>query len=147
MSTFVFTMQGVQCKRYSFGIGGGVDFYGFSSVPIFVDVKRKFSDKNTQPFIQADAGVNFINTHSQSAKEQYKYEAGSFDNGFFARGGGGLLFRAKKKVNVSLSFSYSYKTTAYNYTPLTDDLWNRWMMPLKDNYHFNRWSLGLGVVW
>jgi len=79
-STFLFTTHGVQYNRYTFGVGSGIDFYGFSSVPLFADVKRMFSDKNTQPFIRVDAGLNIINSHSQSAEEQYKYAAGSFDN-------------------------------------------------------------------
>src|SRR4051794_6429384 len=62
-SAFMFTTHGVQYNRYTFGVGSGIDFYGFSSVPLFADVKRMFSDKNTQPFIQVDAGLNFINAH------------------------------------------------------------------------------------
>src|SRR5689334_1722636 len=50
-SSFVFTTQGVAYKQYTFGIGGGFDFYRFSSMPLFVDIKRKWSDRKVQPYL------------------------------------------------------------------------------------------------
>jgi hypothetical protein len=148
LSTFIFTTQGIQFDGYSFGVGSGIDFYGFSSMPLFVDVKRKFTSKNTQPFIEAGAGINFTNSNSSAAKDQYNYAYGSgkFDNSFFARGGGGILFRAKKKINFSLSAGYQYKTASYTYTPFINPFVGQ-TQPIKDIYHFNRWYVGAGIVW
>ena len=70
-STYIFTTQGIQYKHYSFGVGSGIDFYGFSSVPLFVDVKRRFTNKSTQPFLEAGSGCNFTNSNSSAVKDMH----------------------------------------------------------------------------
>ncbi|TKK68828.1 hypothetical protein FC093_09025 [Ilyomonas limi] len=146
-SSFVFTTQGIAYNQYTFGVGTGFDFYPFRSLPLFVDVKRKFSDKKIQPFIQAAAGINFTNTRSSDAKEWYQYAGGHFNNGFFAKGGCGLLLRAQKQLKFALSAGYSYKTTSFTYAPFTGTPWAWQMQPLKDIYHYNRWYIGVGILW
>ncbi len=145
---FVFTTQGIACNQYTFGVGSGIDFYPFRSIPLFVDVKRKFSNKAVAPFVQAAAGINFTSSNSKDAKMIYQYATGGhFGNGFFAKVGGGLIFRAQKKLKISLSAGYSYKTSSYKYQPFTGTPWEWQIVPVKDVYHFNRWYFGAGIMW
>ena len=148
VSSFIFTTQGIAYKQYTFGVGSGIDFYPFRSVPLFADVKRRFGTKAVQPFVQAAAGINFTSPGSSDAKLFSIYSGdGHFTNGFFAKGGGGLLFRAQKKWKLSLSAGYSYKTASYTYKAFTGNPWVGQMQPLKDMYHYNRWYIGVGILW
>src|SRR5690349_4838732 len=86
VSGFLFTTQGIAFKQYTFSAGSGTDFYGFRSVPLFVDVKRKFSNKALQPYIQAATGINFTSPNSTDAKSLKEYAGGGhFENGFFLK--------------------------------------------------------------
>ena len=147
-SSFVFTTQGVAYKQYTLGLGSGIDFYPLRSVPLFVDVKRKFTAHKMQPFIEAAAGINFTGNNSNDAQWYHLYAGdGKFDNGFFAKGSGGIILRAQKKWQFAISAGYSYKTTTYNYKPFTGTPWVGQIQPLKDIFHYNRWYLGVGVLW
>jgi hypothetical protein len=145
---FVFTTQGIGFKQFSLGAGSGIDYYGFRSIPLFIDVKMKFNEKAVQPFIQAASGFNFTSPESRNAKLLYQYtEGGHFENGFFIKGGGGVFFKAQKKLKISLSAGYSYKTSTYKYQDFNGTPWILQIVPVKDVYHFNRWYLGVDVVW
>jgi hypothetical protein len=147
-STFVYTTHGVAYKQYAFSLGSGYDFYPLRSLPLFIDVKRRFNGNQIQPFIQAAAGVNFTSPNSSDAKSYSRYAGdGNFSNGFFAKGGGGFIFRAQKQWNFSLSAGYTYKTTSYIYTPFTGTPWVWQLQPVKDIYHFNRWYVSVGILW
>jgi hypothetical protein len=116
-------------------------------VPLFADVKRAFGSKAVQPFVQGSAGVNFTNANSKDAKFFYQYAGGEFKNGVFARVGGGLKFKVQKKLDLSLSAGYSYKTAAYKYAPFNGDPWWGQIQPISDEYRYNRWYAGVGIVW
>jgi len=147
-SSFVYTTHGIAYKQYAFSLGSGFDFYPFSSVPLFVDVKRRFSGKQVQSFIHAAAGVNFTSPNSNYAKSYFKYAGdGQFNTGFFAKGGGGLIFRAQKQWKISLSAGYSYKTSSYIYKPFNGTPWEWQLQPVKDIFHYNRWYIGTGILW
>lgn len=147
-SSFVFTTQGIAYRQFALGIGTGFDRYAFHSVPVFIDVKRTFSNNKIQPFLQAATGINFTNVHSEDAKSYLKYAGdGHFDKGLFIKGGGGLLFRAQKRIKYSLAVGYTYKTTAFTYTPITGNPWTWQMEPIKDIFHYNRWYAGVGIWW
>ena len=148
VSSFVLTTQGVAYKQFTFGVGSGFDFYRLPSVPLFVDAKKIFSHKQMQPYVEAAAGVNFTNRHSSAAKNiTYYSSTGKFDNGSFIKGGGGLLFRAQKKIKVLLSAGYTYKTATFSYTPVTGQPWAWQIQPVKDVYQFHRWYTGVGISW
>lgn len=147
VSSFIFTTQGITYKQYIVSAGSGIDFYPFRSVPLFADVKKKFTSKAIQPFIQAAMGFNFTSAGSSDAKLFYNYASGHFSNGFFAKGGGGLMFRAQKKWKFTLSAGYTYKTTSYTYKRFTGNPWAGQMQPVKDMYHYNRWYAGAGILW
>jgi hypothetical protein len=146
-NSFIFTTQGIAYGQYTFSAGSGIDFYPFRSVPVFVDVKRKFGNKSLQPFVQAAAGINFTSSKSKDAKYWYQYADGKFKDGLFAKVGGGLVFNAQKKVKLSLSAGYTYKTTAYKYVPYNVTPWYWQVQPVKDVYRFNRWYIGAGIMW
>jgi hypothetical protein len=145
---FVFTTHGITYNQYTFSIGSGIDFYTFRSIPLFVDVKRRFSNKAIVPFVQASAGINFTSSNSTDAKMIYQYAGGGhFNNSFFGKAGGGLIFREQKKLKVSLSAGYSYKASTYKYQAFNGTPWVWQVVPVKDMYHFNRWYIGAGIMW
>ncbi len=147
-SSFISLKQGVAYRQFSFSIGGGYDFYRVRSLPLFAEVSKSFTRKPVQPFVQAAAGVNIVSpTGSEKNRSNYYNYSGSYDNGLYAKAGGGLLFRANKKWQFLLSAGYTIKTTAYIYHPLTPDIYPYDTEPIKDKYYFKRWSLGVGIMW
>src|SRR5947208_3326946 len=86
VNSFVFTTHGIAFNQYTFGVGSGIDFYSFRSIPLFVDVKRIFSNKAVGNFVQTAAGINFTSSNSKDVKLIYQYTQGGYlDNGFFAK--------------------------------------------------------------
>src|SRR5687768_15390308 len=53
------TINGIQYKGWFAGIGAGVDYYRFRSIPLFLDIRKNILNKNFTPFIYADAGIHF----------------------------------------------------------------------------------------
>lgn len=147
-NSFVYTTQGIAFKQYAFSLGTGFDFYALHSIPLFADVKKRFNGRGVQPFLHASAGVNFTNAASSNAKFVTEYNGeGKFNSGFFAKGGGGFIFRAEKRWQLSLSAGYSYKTSSYHYKPFAGTPWLWQIQPVKDIYHFNCWYVETGILW
>jgi hypothetical protein len=145
---FLFTTQGIAYNQYTLSIGSGLDFYSFRSIPLFVDLKRSFGNNAVEPFVQAAAGVNFTSSNSKDVKMIYQFsQGGHFDNGFFAKAGAGIIFRAQKKLRILLLGGYNYKTFSYKYQPFTGTPWMWQVVPVKDVYNFNRWYFGAGISW
>src|SRR5919206_1805397 len=53
------TVNGVQLHQWFAGIGAGLDYYTYRTVPLFLDVRRNLWNKRITPFVYADGGMNF----------------------------------------------------------------------------------------
>ncbi len=53
------TIQGVKFKTWSAGIGAGLDYYHTRTIPLFLDVRKAFSNKEKAAFVYASGGYNF----------------------------------------------------------------------------------------
>ena len=147
-SGFISTAQGVAFGQYRVGIGGGFDFYRVRSIPLYATASRSFTHKHTRPFAAAAAGLNIVSpTGSEKAQIFYYDYTGSYRNGFYAKVGGGLMFRAAKKWQLALLAGYTSKSTTYVYTRLARQPWPNETKPIEDKYHFNRWYVGVGISW
>ncbi|OYY22692.1 MAG: hypothetical protein B7Y69_06025, partial [Sphingobacteriia bacterium 35-40-8] len=57
-----FSMQsinGFTKNNWMLGIGVGIDPYGHSSIPVFIDIRKTMGKKAWQPFVYADGGPSF----------------------------------------------------------------------------------------
>src|SRR5580698_558321 len=53
------TVNGFRYKSMFGGVGVGLDYYGFRSVPLFADLRKYFGSNKNAFFIYEDCGVNF----------------------------------------------------------------------------------------
>src|SRR5262245_27408802 len=53
------TINGIQFKTWSAGIGVGLDYYKYRSIPLFLDLRKYILNKPRTPFLYADGGIHF----------------------------------------------------------------------------------------
>jgi len=99
------SINGFQYNGWFAGIGAGIDYYRFRSIPLFVDLRKNILNKNLTPFVYADAGVHF-----PWVKDNEGYYAdASMSNGLYYDAGIGMNFSIRKNQGISFSAGYSYK--------------------------------------
>jgi hypothetical protein len=54
------TTNGFKKGKSFAGVGVGLDFYGYRTIPLFLSYRHDFSTKKNVPFAYANAGVNFL---------------------------------------------------------------------------------------
>jgi hypothetical protein len=105
-STAEFQMQsinGFSYKTFITGIGIGVDDYYERTFPLFVDIRKSFSKKESAPFVYADAGYSFISKSSMTEWEMDR------KGGAYYAVGIGYEISTKGKVKAVFDVGYSYK--------------------------------------
>jgi hypothetical protein len=138
------TVNGFSRKGFFAGIGVGLDYYQYRSVPLFADLRYEFGKKKTRPFIYADGGVNF-----EWVQNEFRYEAtiwnpgsNDFKHGVYMDMGIGINAGTKNGNAVVLSLGYSRKTMKETNTYQD---WRTLVMVTDVNtYRFNRLILKLG---
>jgi hypothetical protein len=97
-------IPGVQYSGWFAGIGGGLDYYFWRTVPLFVDVRKTFS--NPHVFLYGDAGwdLPWIKKSSNFFGYQQKFKAGLYYDV-----GAGWNFKIHKTNSLLLSAGYTEK--------------------------------------
>jgi len=96
-------------------IGSGVEFFGRSYIPLFIEYKHIFYDRKTSPFIFARGGAVIpFGGDEQTTSIVYSYNNGPKDY----KGGASITFGtgiswAKDDYETYLSFGYRYAHTSY----------------------------------
>lgn len=54
------SINGMQYKSWYAGIGLGLDFYRYRTIPLFLDIRKEFGSGSNKFFAYADGGVNFV---------------------------------------------------------------------------------------
>ena len=143
------TINGAQYKSWLAGIGVGLDYYRFRTIPLFADVRKEFGKSGNKFFVYADAGINFYWKKDKDAKQFYVDD--KFKNGFYGEAGLGYKLKINQKIALIFSGGYSYKK-------LTEEgsSYPSYMYPIlagtefpiakeKINYNFNRLVLKAGI--
>ncbi len=137
------TVNGVQYGSWFAGLGLGIDYYQFRSVPLFLDI-RKFFGKEPAPFyLYGDAGIQYPWVTS-SQKMLYQ---SSFSNGFYGDVGIGHLHKFGPRLGLSFSIGYTYKAA----TETSPTYACPFAGPCYDNaaslsYELNRITMKIGIV-
>src|ERR1700730_10196903 len=53
------TVNGLEYRGFFAGVGTGIDYYRYRSVPLFMDIRKEFGQKKRKWFVYADAGHHF----------------------------------------------------------------------------------------
>jgi hypothetical protein len=97
------TINGVSYKTFLAGIGLGMDDYYERTFPLFVDLRKRFSRKETAPFLYGDVGYSFISKNSKTEWEMDRKGDLYYAIGF------GYEIATNSKVKAVFDVGYSYK--------------------------------------
>lgn len=136
-------IHGVQWKNFYAGVGAGLDFYMQRGVPIFADIRYRFSKQRKSFFVYTDAGV-----HVPWIKRPEERNILSQDAGLYTDVGIGFQLATKKSDAFLFSAGYSYKHVAETQEGFS---WQPWPQPagqndLRYDYHFNRIVIKFGFM-
>jgi hypothetical protein len=114
------TIQGVNIKHWTLGLGSGIDWYRFRSMPLFLSVTRDLFKQKEGFFVTVNAGTNY-----PFVKRDLKpYPDSKFLRGAYGAAALGYKFEGNKKNThcLIISAGYSYKKVReerpfYNYCP------------------------------
>ncbi len=151
-NAYLNTSHGLALNSWYFGLGSGVDYYRFRTVPVFAEVRKDFSNRNIRPFVQIVGGLN-IDWLTQEQKDHrfswWQTTPSTFTRGVYFKGGTGVLFNAHKQVRFATTISWSYKSITEKYN---DRVWDPWPQPgnsLTEKtllYKLQRVDLGVKVI-
>ena len=107
LSGLLQTVNGVMYNHWFAGIGAGLDYYTYRTIPLFFDLRRDIGKLN-KGFIYADLGYN-IPWKEKPGKEISFYNSYHFTNGFYNDIGIGYKMNFKESSSFLFSAGYSYK--------------------------------------
>jgi len=114
------TVNGFEKKHWFAGIGVGLDYYLYRTVPLFADTRYSFGNKKNKLFGFADAGFNFSWVQSGYNGNIYYIMEGNqafkYKNGVYTDLGFGYSIKMKKNNALVLSLSQSHKSLVEAFT-------------------------------
>ena len=136
------TVNGMGNRSWFAGLGLGIDYYQFRSVPVFIDLKKTYYWKSFGLYGYADGGIQF----PWILPEQHNFYQSSFSNGFYGDVGLGLLIPCGKYSHLFASFGYSLKeakeqNNSLYFCPMGSCSPNHEMI----FYELNRFSIKMGI--
>ena len=138
------SINGFRYKEWFGGVGVGVDFYRYRTIPVFIDIRRTILNKPTSPFIYADFGVNYPWMRDS---DKGSYISQDFRSGYYFDFGAGYRFNLGKKHNLLFSAGYTEKRTREDRGEL-DYASSTFPFPTKiDTYKYTMKRVILRVGW
>lgn len=148
------TVNGIAAKGWFAGVGVGLDFYRYRSVPLFIDLRKEIPIKKNKLFVYADGGYNLPWVKNQDVyrewtsngfyKEEYDYKGREYIDA-----GLGYAIDFKSGNAFLLSAGYSYK--AFDASKTTTSKWGigtpqetQQVDEQKFAYRFNRIMVKIG---
>jgi hypothetical protein len=137
------TVNGIQYKTYSMGIGVGLDYYKERSVPLFLNVQKNLLQKPSTPFVYADGGYHFA-WPKEKAEEWIRKDV---EGGLYYDLGIGYRFPTFRTGAIHVSLGYNVKQMSEK---INQNLW-RSSFPLPEDfqrfdYTLRRYSFKMGLT-
>jgi hypothetical protein len=141
------SINGIRYKGYSLGIGVGVDYYYYRTVPVFAEMRKDLFNKKETPFIYAALGSSFPWNKEVTINA---WQRSDFSKGSFYEAGIGYKVPVKGRFFMSFSLGYSQKTLhEIKYTRMYRDFppydTESWSNPMYYDYTFRRISVKAGL--
>ena len=139
------TVNGLKFKTWFTGVGVGLDYYTYRSVPLFLSINKEFLLGRNSIYALLDAGYNFP-WYKREEGRGSNFISSDFSGGFYWSGGMGYKISVNKNRDaVLLNLGYSFKhmqesqeMPAFCVNPPCKSLVEKY------DYKFNRLSLKLG---
>ncbi|HYC27870.1 MAG TPA: hypothetical protein VEB42_03625 [Chitinophagaceae bacterium] len=137
------TINGFRYRTWFTGLGIGLDYYHYRSVPLFIDVRKDLFNKPNTPFFYGDAGI-----HIPWVLDKQKPWAGraDYNNGFYYDAGLGYSFNLGK--SRALLFSGGVSLKKIRETRIYDVVCITFPCPMQTeryDFSFKRFSLKAGL--
>ena len=101
-------LNGINCKTWFGGIGTGLDYYYYRTVPVYFSGIKYLSPRNHSFFVQGDAGVNFLwEEDRMNNRNEISHE---FKPGIYWNGIVGFATGLDRKNAFSFGLGYSQKS-------------------------------------
>lgn len=138
------SINGFQKGNLFAGVGLGLDYYLYRTVPLFADFRYEFGKPKNKFFAYADGGINF-----DWVEEIYNdgwdglNRTSEFHNGAYTDLGLGYMVGSRKGGGLVLSLGHSYKSLEKTTSYLD---W-RTQETITDVYHYDLNRIVLKVGW
>jgi len=142
------SINGFQKGNLFAGVGIGLDYYIYRTVPLFADFRYQFGKTKNKFFAYADGGVNFDWVEEDYYDRPIFIWEGSsnsseFHDGAYTDLGLGYIVGTKKGGGLVLSIGHSYKSLKKT---ISYPDW-RTQETITDIYHYNFNRIVLKVGW
>lgn len=135
------TIHGLQYHSWFAGAGVSLDNYLYRTVPLFIDIRKNLLNKNSYPYLFADAGISlpWVQHVDNFWWSSYKYGAGLYYNA-----GAGYSFSLAKKYALLFNAAYSFKRVKETVIPFCELCPQPASPEIKNEYSLRRLSLSVG---
>ncbi|MEJ7766507.1 MAG: hypothetical protein WKF89_01760 [Chitinophagaceae bacterium] len=103
------TILGASLKGVFAGVGAGIDYYRFRSVPVFFDLRYEYGKGPLNFFAYGQLGYNFDWLTDQNIAEYFISSASNYKGGLYYDAGLGYKIPFKNKDALLLSAGFSFK--------------------------------------
>ena len=139
------TINGVQNRSWFGGIGLGIDYYRYRTIPLFFDLRKEFGKNSNKAFIYADLGTNFAWV-SENEKLYYLVDD-HFGNGFYSDLGLGYKVMTGKSNHFLISLGYSFKKLTETYRSQLFSYIDQLQTGQYDKINYNLHRLSIKAGW
>ena len=141
------SINGFQKGNLFAGVGTGLDYYLYRTIPLFADFRYQFGKTKNKFFAYADGGVNFEWVEDVYGPPIMDWavapSVSKFHNGFYTDLGLGYMVGTKKGGGLVLSLGHSYKSLEKTVSYMD---W-RTQETISDIYHYDFNRIVLKVGW
>lgn len=103
------TIHGVKFKTWHAGIGTGLDYYRFRTIPLFLDLNKDLVFNERTFFVSGDIGTNFVWDNGTGSMGWGSSESKFTPKLYWAGGLGYRAFFKNKREAFLINLGYSFK--------------------------------------
>jgi hypothetical protein len=107
------TVNGVIYNSWFAGIGFGIDYYPYRSLPLFADL-RKYVGASKDAFAYVDLGYN-LDANNKPGKDVF-YSTYHYSSGLYSDFGIGYSMKINRRSSLLVSTGFSYKNITNHIT-------------------------------
>lgn len=138
---------GILKNNTQYSIGAGIDYYGYRTVPLMVDVKQFLSNKKNKPFVYAGTGYNVTWLLDEQKRRNWFWgmptTTADYSNGFTYHFGIGYGFLNKQNKGLLINIGINSKSLKETYDTWVFNGTTSVLMPTSNIYTLSRLAIGL----
>ena len=136
------TINGASKRSWFLGMGVGMDYYRFRSLPLFLSVTKELMPGKNGFFVSLDAGVNFPIYHRPDGYYDNSFSSSRFLPGLYWSTGLGYKIKLPADRNKDQAL---FLSVGYSYKELKEDA-KTYPAPTRYDYRNRQWSFKIGLI-